>query len=434
MTMQLRWACLLAASWAALAPALAPAQPHVRTTQYGDDFFLNPPTPGPLPASQLPRLTRMMLSESRRLVDEANAEAAGAPYGQQLIARCNALYPAVSSLDEYAWAPGIAPNAYELVQAAQATDSALNGVRDALQRLSYGAPSVERTVSRIGRLTFEVDRIVGIGTQPPIQPPINPGYPGYDIGALLPPAQQLASSVGQFQQLLNPSYAPAPPGDPLARSVRSLYATSEAFVAQVSGGANLGQLNGMYRRMQQDAGMIDQLNAQTGQPPQYQAVWNRARAGLGQVGAVLGGGQPFPPRPPIQPPVIPPIQPPIVPPGPPPGYFDPQAVIPPTDQVLIILDQFINALSATVTRVPNGFRILQEAQQLRQVTAQFRNDLAYGASRPQAMGAIGQVRAGYDRLARLVGVTARGHYGPNIDRVRQVGEILASVEDLIRRP
>lgn len=397
-------------------------------TQLDGRYWQQPPGTYPLDPSYLPSLAREAVEESRRFIDDAYNELSATYPGQQVIVRGQAMVQQGQSLQ--AQLDRFGPGGQNIRSEAARFDAAVGGARAALNDAggSY-APATSRSLRRVERLSRDIQNLADGGAY---YPPTPPAGSGIDRPRFRSIAQQTAVDANEAATVLydsgwNRSY----PYDRVVRQLDSMSGGLQQLTALVDRRAPDGQLGDGLRAVQSIAEQVDHLvgagQASYPPPPSFMASWDRARRGVDRLVRVGdGGGDPgLPPiQPPIQPPIRPPVFPPVRPPRPivppiDPGHGGPVALI---DQMTPDLDQFVATLRANVNAVPNAIQFIRQGQNLQSLLAQIRRGLLAGQGGPRLQGKLAEADNVQRRLLEGIRKVAGNRGGPNIDRMRRVGE------------
>jgi hypothetical protein len=105
------------------------------------------------------------------------------------------------------------------------------------------------------------------------------------------------------------------------------------------------------------------------------------------------------------------------------------------DQTIYDVEEFLAVFGPTACFVPEGNDILREARGLRVALYEYRRALEWGAGPHELRHIAGRLSDRGEELVEEVQDQARGRYGPNIQRVHQIG---GQVQQLVlaagRRP
>lgn len=395
--------------------ALLFAGPAYSQTDFDERYFQQPAGAVPVDPSSAPALSRQIGQESRRFVDEANYELAGSPQGQQVMTRGLAM---IQASDQVEQTGRFGPQSPQFQRALGGLEASVGGVRSAMGGVPF-AQATARTLRRVERLTSDLRRASqgdGGGYYPPTPPT------SFDRVRFRAAAMETAGDINQAAgSLYDEGWAQYSPYDQISRELNAMAYDLQNLAGLVDRQAPDDQVRNALRAPQSRANQV--INLVRGAPPQMQppasftGYWNRAQRGINRLAMISSGGaDPGPgPLPPIQPPIQPPIRPPIQPPI---GGGPIQII----DQMNAELDQFLGQLQATVLSVPQGFEFQRDARSLQASLGQLRNALSGGGS--GGPGALQDVNNRYQRLWDRMARVSKGRPGPNVDRVRRMGDLL----------
>jgi hypothetical protein len=120
--------------------------------------------------------------------------------------------------------------------------------------------------------------------------------------------------------------------------------------------------------------------------------------------------------------------------GQPGGISSPSPIVPLADKLVTQLDEFLVGFAPTARVASEGLQNLADATRLRDASARFRDLAAQGAPPNQLAFAFRDVDIYWQRLGRRVERLAKGRSGPNIDRVRMLGQTCEQLHQILAMP
>jgi len=110
------------------------------------------------------------------------------------------------------------------------------------------------------------------------------------------------------------------------------------------------------------------------------------------------------------------------------------SVVPLANKLVAQTDDFLAVFTPTARAAAEGLDSLEDARRLRAAAAQFQAQAAQGAAPNQLAFAFRDVDIFWQRLGRRVERLARGRSGPNIDRVRMLGQTCEQLHQILAMP
>lgn len=379
---------LLAAACGLSRPAQVPAPPPG-----------SPATPGPV---AIPALAAGLVEDSRRLGEAARLELGNTPRGQQVRNQAIALLGAAETLDRATRLKDMNPERRRA--ALREVRRAYRPIADDLARPGLNAPAVRRIAERVGLKIASLEA----ATQPG-PPPMPPGGP-YDRAALLAAlgstqaaAQSLILALGRL-----PGGAPArQAAGPLEAWGRQLGAYRQ-FVE--SNRPTQPQAQAGFHPVRNAARGIGQQLERARPPAQVGAAWNAVMASLDTARIALRLGPEYVedrPGPSIEERIQ-------------------RALVREYTGLIAEMDTFMTGLN---DKVPEGPQIRSEAVTLRDSLNRLRRHTAAGLPDRRIVQDLAASASAQQVLAKRVERVNQGRApGPNVLRVRKIGESLARIQ------
>jgi hypothetical protein len=110
------------------------------------------------------------------------------------------------------------------------------------------------------------------------------------------------------------------------------------------------------------------------------------------------------------------------------------SVVPLANKLVAQLDDFLAVFTPTAGAAAEGLDSLEDARRLRAAAIQFQAQAAQGAAPNQLAFAFRDVDVYWQRLGRRVERLAKGRSGPNIDRVRMLGQTCEQLHQMLAMP
>jgi hypothetical protein len=363
------------------------------------------PPPGAAAAmgpAAIPALAAGLVEDSRRLGEAARLELGNTPRGQQLRNQAAALSGAAEHLDRATRQRDMSPERRRA--ALRDVRLAYKPIADDLARPGPGAPAVRRIAERVGLKIASLEAAMQPGP-----PPVPPGSP-YDRAALL---AALASTQAATEGLIlalkrQPA---APPAGPLAGQLGAWGQQLEAYRQFVdSNRPTLRQAQAGFHPVRNAARGIGQELERARPPAQVVAAWNAALAALDSARVALRLGPEYVENRPV------------------PSAEERvhRALVREYTGMIAEMDTFMAGLS---DKVPEGPQIRGEAVTLRDALNRLRRHTAAGVPDRRIVQDLASAASAQQVLALRVERVNQGRApGPNVLRVRKIGEALARIQ------
>jgi hypothetical protein len=359
----------------------------------------------PVPASAIPALARGLVEDCRRLVEAVLLESGNAPWKHRMEVRVNALLKAAEHFERGAKWP--ATNLDQQREAIENVRQAYQPIAGELALTALNAPAVRRIAERIGLKITSLERAM----QPaPMVPP--PGGP-YDRAALQAALRSTQAAAGNLVFLLGHRLGTAAPDNRIMEDLRAWNQQLVAYQRFVElSHPPLAQAQARFHPLRNSARDLGR-QLERARPPQTIApAWNSLQTSLEVARTMLRLG---------------------------PKYVmqsEPdlareerlrRALVHELTGLIAEMDTFMVGLS---DKVPEGPQIRIEALALRDALNRLRRHAAAGTSDGRIIPDLAVADNAHRALAAHVErVNQNRQPGPNVLRVRRIGEALARIQN-----
>ena len=364
-----------------------------------------PAVPGP---AAIPALAAGLVEDSRRLGEAARLELGNTPRGQQVKNQAVVLLGAAENLDRVTKQRDMNPERRRA--ALRDVRQAYKPIADDLARPGLNAPAVRRIAERVGLKIASLEAAMQPGP-----PPMPPGGP-YDRAALLAALGSTQAATQSLILTLN--------RQPGASPARQIAGPLGAWSQQVGAYRQFIESN-RPPQPQAQAGFHPVRNAARGigqqlerarPPAQVIAAWNAVQASLDTARVALRLGPEYVENRP----------------GPSVEERIQRALVREYTGLIAEMDTFMAGLN---DKVPEGPQIRSEAITLRDALNRLRRHTAAGVPDRRIVQDLAAAAGAQQVLARRVERVNQGRApGPNVLRVRTIGEALARIQAAAAAP
>ncbi len=400
----------------------------------------------PAPGADLERLSRRMAEAMRDLGDDINAGIGQTPQGQYLARDARELQRATG--DWYAGLRG-SSDPYQVRRSYSGLDISWHRLRGQLNAPGVMTQDMADEARRVDEVDVQIHRALNLNTYPP----------NFDGAPPPPNLPAQGPGFGPMDETRRLVFAAAQRAEAMAAACQAEYANDPDCAFKINDSANLARaVDGYYDALgnpqvaqQPDFArngfvpIVRQANAigmtvgGHSYPPGVRAAWEAYVAVHNQLRAILDLNNQtmdgLPPPNNINPgfgdnavpgPVVVGIP------------FNPN----PTGQVVgwadrldHQVDDLLANFAPTARVVPEGGDMLEDMQRLRRAVIEFRRDAAQGFPPGRLAREFHEVDEHWQRLARRVDRVARGRtFGPNIERVQQIGQTCQQIHQVLGMP
>jgi hypothetical protein len=358
----------------------------------------------PVPASAIPALARGLVEDSRRLVEAIQLESGNAPWKQRLKMRANVLLEAAEHFERETKRPAMNPDQ---------PHGALGNVRQAYQPIAgelthpaLNTPAVRRIAERVGLKIASLEKAMRPG---PMVPP--PGGP-YDRAALQAALKSTQAAAGNLVFLLSRASGTAVP-DYRIKDLRAWIQQLVAYEQFVElSRPPLAQAQARLHPLRNSAREIGRQLETARSPQTIAPAWNSVQTSLEAARMALRLGPEYVAQ--SEPEVVR-------------AERLRHALVRELMGLIAEMDTFMTGLN---DKVPEGPQIRIEALALRDALNRLRRHTAAGAHDGRIIPDLAVADNAHRTLAaRVERVNQKRQPGPNVLRVRRIGEVLARIQN-----
>jgi hypothetical protein len=357
----------------------------------------------PVPASAIPALARGLVEDSRRLVEAIQLESGNAPWKQRLKVRVTVLLDAAEQFERGVKLPAMKPDqrrgAFENVR------QTYRPIAGELAHPALDAPAVRRIAERIGLKITSLDKAMQPG---PMVPP--PGGP-YDRAALQAALKSTQAAVQNLVFLLSPGLGMATPDNRIMEDLRAWNQRLMVYQQFVElSRPPLAQAQSRFHPLRNSAREVSRQLERARSPKTIAPAWNSVQTSLEAVRNTLRLGPEY-----------------VV-------QSEPEvareerlrrALVHELTGLIAEMDTFMTGLN---DEVPEGPQIRIEALALRDALNRLRRHTAASAPDGRIAPDLAVADSAHRTLtARVERVNQKRQPGPNVLRIRRIGEALARI-------
>ena len=387
----------------------------------------NRPVENPPSTEALGILVSRMAERVRSLGDEVTAEMGRDPAGRYLAGDVQEL---TRALDDFREAmPRSQGDAYRIREDFSGIDETWRHLHARFSGPVLGVPSILRAAARVDEADAQLVQALGMNPAPPVYDPRRTPVPN-GPGEIRRLAHALADRAEGIVAVARVEMGAIPGGDRCVRDAAGLAVASDRFHDTIDSLANrpdaiaasFDAVSAASNRLQVDfeaLGMTPGVRSAWGG---YRAVENLLRAQFRPVASPV-----------VETVIVPAPVPVFAAPTPPTNLAASLAAA--SDQMIGVIDSFLDALQRAGGRIPEWPAFQIETQRLRETVVGFRNDAARGVDLGTLANEYREVDVAWLRLSRRLWRVSRGQPGgPNIDKVKAMGAISEQIHQALGMP